>query len=122
MNQNPSLRRNARSRLTAVGLVLATLLAGCGDSDGASGAAAAAHPGEQTYNRYCFSCHAAGVAGAPRVGDAVAWAARVDKGREALLQSTITGIPPGMPVRGLCTQCSDQQLAQAIDYMVSHSQ
>lgn len=109
--------------LSVLGVVL---LAGCGgDSEPAGTAsqtAAAAHPGEQTYNRSCFSCHAAGVAGAPKVGDAEAWAPRVAKGREALLAATINGLPPGMPARGLCSSCSDEELKQAIDYMVSNSQ
>lgn len=96
----------------------AVLLAGCGGEDGTG---QPAHPGEQVYNRYCFSCHAAGIAGAPRVGDAGSWAQRVGKGREALLQATITGIPPGMPPRGLCSDCSDAELAAAIDYMIERS-
>lgn len=94
---------------------LVVTLAGCG------GAQDTGHAGEQTYNRYCFSCHAAGVAGAPRVGDPEAWAPRIEKGRDALLQSTIDGIPPGMPARGLCSECSDAQLADSIDYMIERS-
>ena len=76
------------------------------------------HPGELTYNRFCFTCHAAGVAGAPRTGDAEAWAGRVAKGHEVLMQSTIEGIAPGMPPMGLCTYCTDEQLSAAIDYMI----
>lgn len=96
---------------------LALLTAGCGEpSDGE-----AAHPGEQVYIRYCFSCHAAGIAGAPRVGDGAAWAERLQKGRPALLQSTIAGVPPGMPPKGLCAQCSEEELAAALDYMIEQS-
>jgi cytochrome c5 len=109
-----------------VGAVLTLTLTGCGGSesggDAGQAAESAAHPGEQTYNRYCFSCHAAGVAGAPRVGDAESWAPRIAKGPAALLQSTISGIAPGMPARGLCTPCSDDQLAEAIDFMIRRSQ
>lgn len=82
------------------------------------GPAPAAHPGEETYNRFCFSCHAAGIAGAPRTGDARAWAPRVAKGEDLLLESTIEGIAPGMPAMGLCRQCSEEDLRAAIDYMI----
>lgn len=105
-----------RSRAFGAAVVLA-LMAGCGSSTEESASSAVAHPGEATYTRYCFSCHAAGIAGAPRAGDAEQWAPRLAKGPEALLASTIAGIAPGMPARGLCNQCSDEDLANAIDYM-----
>jgi len=104
-------------------LAIAVALAGCGDggSRTAGGPGAAQHPGEQTYIRFCFSCHAAGIAGAPKVGVPEHWEPRVAKGRALLLQTTIDGIPPGMPARGLCNQCSDEQLDQAIDFMIERS-
>jgi len=105
-----------RHLLGPLGLVI--LVAGCGQSDD-SGATAAAHPGEETYNRFCFSCHQAGVAGAPRFGDAQAWAPRIAQGPDVLLAHTKSGVPPGMPAMGLCTSCTEQDLADAIDYMVS---
>ncbi|MEQ8858746.1 MAG: c-type cytochrome [Pseudomonadales bacterium] len=98
--------------LVALGVTMG--LAGCGET-------APVEPGEQVYNRYCFSCHAAGIAGAPRVGDMAAWAPRLAKGREALLQTTVQGIAPGMPAMGLCSECSDEDLAAAIDYMIVRS-
>ncbi|HEX7037175.1 MAG TPA: c-type cytochrome [Pseudomonadales bacterium] len=106
-----------RALWMAVAMGFALLGAGCGERP----ADESAHPGEQVYIRYCFSCHAAGVAGAPRVGDGAAWAERLQKGRPALLQSTITGVPPGMPPKGLCTQCSEEELAAALDYMIERS-
>ena len=95
------------------------MLAGCSRE---AETAAAKHPGEQIYLNTCFSCHASGMAGAPAVGDAEAWSARVEKGREALLQSTLEGVPPGMPAKGLCADCTDEELGQAIDYMIENSQ
>lgn len=92
----------------------AGLLAGCGDA----GQVTESHPGEGTYNRSCFSCHAGGVAGAPVPGDEEAWAPRVAKGRDALLASVKEGMPPGMPAMGLCMSCTDEELVQAIDYML----
>ena len=90
------------------------VLVGCGET-----ASGPEHPGKKTYNRYCFSCHAGGIAGSPALGDVDAWALRLEKGRDALVQSVINGITPGMPARGLCNACSDEQLGLAVDYMLT---
>ena len=81
----------------------------------------AEHPGKKTYTTFCFSCHAVGLSGAPKLGDKESWAPRIAKGADFLLQTTIEGIPPAMPVRGLCMDCSDEELALAIDYMIQES-
>ena len=77
--------------------------------------------GEEIYERACFSCHAAGLSGAPKLGDVEAWAPRIAKGDALLLKTTIDGVG-AMPPRGVCLDCSDEDLAAAIDYMVSESQ
>ena len=94
-------------------------LVACGESsqETAGVPAAPRHPGQDTYNRFCFSCHAAGIAGAPKSGDVEAWAPRVAKGQALLLKSTVEGMPPGMPAMGLCAQCTEEQLSAAIDLM-----
>jgi len=99
------------------------LLAGCdqGGEGGQSADAAPAHPGETLYNSYCISCHASGMAGAPRVGDVQAWVARLEKGRDALVATTVQGIPPGMPPKGMCMSCTDEELGQAVDFMIERS-
>ena len=76
------------------------------------------HPGLQVYVKYCASCHNAGVADAPKLGDRDEWLPRIEKGRQALFESTHNGIPPAMPKKGLCLSCSDAQLNEAIDYML----
>ena len=47
--------------------------------------------GEEVYAAQCAACHAAGVAGAPKFGDAGAWAARIKNGYETLLTSALKG-------------------------------
>ena len=106
-------------------LVAAFCLVACGSGEeggaGATTAGAAAEvPGELTYRRFCFSCHASGAAGAPRVGQASAWEERVAQGMDVMLRHTIEGMP-GMPARGMCRQCSDEELRDAISYMVERS-
>jgi cytochrome c5 len=47
--------------------------------------------GEEVYKAQCAACHAAGAAGAPKFGDAGAWAARIKTGYDALLNSALKG-------------------------------
>ena len=93
------------------------------DAPGAQGEVAAAPPsGKEIYDNYCFSCHNVGLSGAPRLGDVEAWAPRIAKGNDLLLQTTIDGIAPARPARGMCFDCSDEDLAAAVEYMVVESQ
>ncbi|WP_207063272.1 cytochrome c5 family protein [Motiliproteus sp. SC1-56] len=72
--------------------------------------------GEAVYNKACVNCHAAGVAGAPKTGDADAWAPRLAQGIDAMVQSAING-KGAMPPKGLCADCSADDLKAAIEYM-----
>ena len=91
--------------------------AGAAVADG-DAAAPPEHPGKAIYERYCFTCHAAGTAGAPLLGAKADWAPRIERGMDEMLRTTIEGIPPGMPARGLCMGCDDETLRQAVEYMV----
>jgi len=53
------------------------------------------------------------------VGDPL-WQDIAKQGSEALLATVKTGIPPGMPPKGMCKRCSDQQLRDAIDYLLKY--
>ncbi|MDT8452249.1 MAG: c-type cytochrome [Gammaproteobacteria bacterium] len=80
----------------------------------------AAISGEQVYQKACVTCHKTGVANAPKLGDADAWAPRIAKGKEALYSSSLNGVPgTAMVARGGCGTCSDEELHAAVDYMVS---
>jgi len=76
----------------------------------------AAQDPEAVYNKACLACHAAGVAGAPKKGDAEAWAPRLAKGTDALLASVKNGLN-AMPAGGLCTDCSDEDYKAVIEWM-----
>ena len=77
--------------------------------------------GEEIYNSSCVSCHGTGAAGAPKLGDAAAWAPRIAAGMDALLANAINGLN-AMPPKGLCMACSDDEMQGAVEYMVENSQ
>ncbi len=68
----------------------------------------------------CAACHAAGVAGAPVLGDAEAWGPRIDKGIETLYANAINGIG-AMPPKG-GAGLPDEEIKAIVDYMVSEAQ
>ncbi|MBT8102630.1 MAG: c-type cytochrome [Gammaproteobacteria bacterium] len=86
---------------------------------------ATAMTGPQVYNSACLACHAAGVGGAPVVGDAAVWAPRIAQGIDVLTRHAIegyTGSAGYMPAKGGRTDLSDGEIADAVDYMVNESQ
>jgi cytochrome c5 len=74
---------------------------------------------ESNFNKSCAACHNSGAAGAPKYADALAWAPRIEKGMDVLYASTINGLPPAMPQKGMCFSCSDDDLRALVDYMVT---
>lgn len=86
-------------------------------------AGGAPRSGEEVYNTACMACHSTGAAGAPKFGDAAAWAPRIAKGKDALYASGVNGVPgTGMMAKGGCVACSDEEIHAAVDYMVAGSQ
>ena len=78
--------------------------------------------GEQVYKAVCSSCHAIGAAGAPKFGDAGAWAPRIAKGYDSLMASVLKG-KGAMPARGGSSPAdvSDYELGRAVVYMANAS-
>ena len=74
------------------------------------------------YQATCFACHGTGQAHAPVVGDIIEWEIRLEKGVETLVNNTINGLNGIMPARGLCTDCSDEELKSIVEYMLSESE
>ena len=91
----------------------------CASNSGAMVMASADSGGAKTnYDKTCATCHAAGIAGAPKLGDKDAWSPRIAKGMDVLYQSGINGLPPAMPAKGMCFTCSDDDIIAIVDYMV----
>ena len=81
--------------------------------------------GAAVYNSGCMACHAAGVAGAPRVGDKEAWTDRIAQGSELLYEHAIVGFQGAsgyMPPKGGFAHLSDDDVKAAVDFMVSESE
>ena len=85
----------------------------------------AAVDGQKIYQSACIACHGAGIAGAPMVGNAAAWAARIAAGSDTLYANAINGLVGSsgvMPAKGGNTTLSDAEVKAAVDHMVSQSQ
>lgn len=78
-----------------------------------------ARPGDMLYKAICATCHDAGLVGAPKVGVAGDWAPRIGKGKATLYDHAINGFN-NMPARG-GADISDDEVKNAVDYMVSQS-
>jgi cytochrome c5 len=76
--------------------------------------------GKKLYETACIACHAAGVAGAPKLGDKAAWAARTSLGIDTLTASVIKG-KGAMPPRGAAASASDADLRSAVEFMVAQA-
>ena len=76
--------------------------------------------GEQVFKAVCTTCHTAGVAGAPKFGNAGDWAPRIAQGYDTLLHNALTG-KAGMPARGGTSpdDYSDFEIARAVVYMAN---
>lgn len=76
--------------------------------------------GEQIYNTTCIACHLPGQFGAPKVGEHKDWAPRMAKGIDVLMNNGINGINE-MPPRGGDEKLSDEEVKDAVAFMVSKS-
>ena len=86
----------------------------------AAAAAAADLGGAEVYSQACVACHGAGIAGAPKFGDKVAWAGRLAQGGDTLHKHALEGYQGKagfMPAKGGRTDLTDQSVINAVEYM-----
>jgi cytochrome c5 len=77
--------------------------------------------GTAAYDTACATCHASGLAGAPKVGDHAAWGPRIQQGKDTLYKHAIEGFNGKtgvMPPKGGRTTWPDDLIRQAVDHMV----
>jgi len=84
-----------------------------------------AEKGKAIYESACRMCHDTGAAGAPKIGDKEAWAARIGQGMDTLVSHAISGFQGStgmMPPKGGNTAIPDEDIRSAVAYMVGASQ
>jgi len=73
--------------------------------------------GEQVFAAQCTTCHTAGLVGAPKFGDADAWAPRIKTGYDALLHSALAG--KGQMAAQGGGDFTDLEIGRAVVYMTN---
>lgn len=73
--------------------------------------------GEDVYKAQCASCHAAGLAGSPKLADVGAWRARIQTGYDKLVSSALKG-KGAMGAQG-GGDFNDTEIARAVVYMAN---
>jgi cytochrome c5 len=76
--------------------------------------------GKDVAEAVCAGCHTTGEDGAPRIGDAEAWAPLAARGLTGLTESALKGVR-NMPAHGGELSLSDIEMERAITYMVNQS-
>ena len=112
-------QKEVEARTKPVGTVCMEGDSSCGGTVAAAGGGKP-KTGEEVFTSTCTMCHGAGIGGAPKFGDKAAWKTRIAQGLPTLHEHALAGIR-GMPPRGTCTACSDDEVKAAVDYMVAHS-
>lgn len=75
--------------------------------------------GEEVYKAQCTTCHEAGVAGAPKLGDGAAWSARIASGLDTLVNSALKG--KGAMGAQAGGDFEDLEITRAVVYMANAS-
>ncbi len=99
------------------GLLFTVLFSSCGGG----GKKADLANGEAIYNKACIACHLKGVAGAAALSDKPRWEEIAAKGMTALTEHAVAGYTGDygvMPAKGTCVDCSEQDLYDAISFMM----
>lgn len=77
--------------------------------------------GASLYEAVCKTCHATGLAGAPKTGDKGLWGPRIAQGKATLYDHAIkgyTGKTGAMPAKGGRTDLSDDLIKAGVDYLL----
>jgi cytochrome c5 len=79
-----------------------------------------ARTGDSIVKTTCATCHQAGVANAPRIGDAKAWAPVIKQGLQAMVANAIKG-KGAMPPKGGDASLTNEEMTRAVAYMANQS-
>jgi cytochrome c5 len=112
-------RAELEGRIKPAGEVCLQGDSSCGTAMASSGGGVKS--GKDIFDSNCMACHSTGAGGAPKVGDKAAWSDRIGKGVDSVYANAINGIN-GMPPKGTCMSCSDDEIEATVDYMLENSQ
>jgi cytochrome c5 len=87
---------------------------------GAPAAAPGARTGEAIVKSVCATCHQAGVANAPKLGDQKEWAPRIKAGLKSMVETALKG-KGAMPPKGGDASLTDAELERAVVYMANQA-
>ena len=87
---------------------------------GTPAAAPGARSADQIVETVCTTCHQAGVANAPKLGDAAAWAPRIKTGLNAMVQSVIKG-KGAMPPKAGDTSLTEAEIQSSVVLMANQA-
>lgn len=76
--------------------------------------------GKAIYEGVCHTCHATGLLASPKFGDKAGWAPRIAKGAPTLHDHAIKGFN-AMPPKGGKADLLDQEVINAVDYMIENA-
>jgi cytochrome c5 len=91
---------------------------------GEAGAPKGTLAGDAVYGQVCKTCHEAGLAGAPKLGDKGAWGPRIAQGQSAAVQHAVAGFQGKtglMPPKGGNADLSDTEVARAVVFMANQA-
>lgn len=78
--------------------------------------------GEAVYKATCGSCHDSGAGLAPRITHREEWSPRWQRGRAAMHEAAIKGVPnSAMAAKGGYAQLTDGDVMAAVDYMLARA-
>ena len=80
--------------------------------------------GKEIYDTKCMACHMTGVTGAPKMDEKERWATIAAQGLDVLYDHAIkgfTGKQGNMPAKGGFTDLSDDDMKNAVSYMLKTS-
>lgn len=73
---------------------------------------------EAVYENNCAMCHDTGMANAPQPDQTDRWNTRLEEaGLDGIVSNAINGIN-AMPPRGMCTDCTDDEIRQVVEYIM----
>lgn len=128
--QNPDKQKLVEERIAPVGAVYAgdtgrAAMQAAADAAAKAAVSAVAYggttDGKTIFGNLCQSCHLAGVAGAPKVGDKTDWAPRIAQGVATLIKHATegyTGKSGIMPAKGGNPALNDAQMKATVEWMV----